>query len=125
MDVFDALPNAIVSDVWQLGERVQDTENGKRFLPLGTWDVIMSETVSGMQDRSPNADYLTNATLLYVRPEVMEGSSAAEMVASRLWHNTETEQFFEILTVRIGKNQETGIVEHVEFTLKQVEIVDE
>lgn len=122
MDVFEVFPNGIVRGVWALGRFVKDTEIGKKFEAIGFYDVIVDEEAASAQDQSPSADGLDNGTLLYAKPTIMDGLSPEAMMTDYLWHNVITDQFFEIRRVGIGKNQETGIVEHVEFQLKQIEV---
>ena len=124
MDIFTALPSAIVTDVWELGELKRNTDIGKQFLTLGTKPVIVDEVETSTQDQSPNADYISSDTLLYVHPDDIPTVSTAALMADYLWHNTITDQYYEIFEVGIGKNQEIGVVEHIEFRLKPTGVFD-
>lgn len=118
MDVFKAFPNAIEHNLWELGTVLRGTENGTKFQSVGFIDVIIDEQVDGELDTSPNAEGVSVNTLLYVRPADLPPANTAAFVGEYYWHNTETDTFYEITEVGVGKNQENGLVEHYEFLLK-------
>ena len=94
------------------------TESGTKFSSLGFVDVIVDEQVDGALDTSPSAEGVSTDTLLYALPESLPKVAAAAFVGGYYWHDTETDTYYEIVEVGVGKNQESGKVEHMEFKLK-------
>lgn len=120
MDVFSAFPNAISSD-WELGEVQRATEIGDVYSTIGIMDVIADEGDSASLHQSPNADGLNSDTMLFVRPEQMPTLNPGELMASYVWYNTTEDQFYEIVDVGVGRNQDNGRIEHLELKLRQTE----
>lgn len=118
MDVFEAFPSAIISEVWEIGTVLRGTESGTKFSSLGFVDVIVDEQVDGALDTSPSAEGVSTDTLLYALPENLPKVTTAAFVGGYYWHDTETDTYYEIVEVGVGKNQESGKVEHMEFKLK-------
>ena len=125
MDVFSTFPNAVIHKVWSLGKLERNTETGATFNEGSYKDVIVDEVTNGATDRSPSADYIDSDTLLYARPSQMPTLNAATLTAGYLWYNSEDDQYYKIVEVGIGKNQELGIVEHIEFLIQPTEVLDE
>lgn len=121
MDVFKSFPKAVVSDEWIIGACEKATEVGNVFQPLGYIDVIIDGGSSAQTGMAPNADQLDSDSLLYVRPEQMPTCKRAGLMAGFLLLNTEEGQFYEMRDVGVGKNQETGKVEHLELLVRQTE----
>lgn len=126
MDVFSVFPNAVVSNVWEIGEMTRDTEIGKVFTTDPTMcDVIIDEEEQAFLDTSPEAEYRESNTLLYAKPDQLPTLEVGTLQGSYVWHNAKTDAFYEIRRCGIGKNQETGTIEHVEFELHQTELDNE
>jgi len=125
MDIFTSFPNAIVTDVWELGTVSRSTEVGKSYEKLGYIDCIVDEEVTGGQNNSPSADYITSQTMLFVKPEALAQYNIGQMVANFMIKNTETDQLYEITGVGVGQNQETGVVEHLELLIQPTEAIEE
>lgn len=125
MDVFEVLPNAVIMGVWMLGEVKRATIRGKEFSNPIACSVIVDEGTYAITDRSPSVEYENSETLLYAKPEEMPTLDTARLAASYLWYNPETKQYFNIRQASLGKNQETGAVEHVEFLLRPTEALNE
>lgn len=125
MDVFEAFPNGIIRDVWELGKVKRATEIGTVFNAIKTCDVIIEEGVYDRSGRTPNADYQDSNVLLYARPEDMPTLNTAALAAGYYWHNTVTDQYYAVREVSLGTNQETDTNEHVEFLLKPTEVANE
>lgn len=125
MDVFEAFPNGIIRNTWELGEVQRATEIGNVFQALNICDVIIEEGVYDRSGRTPNADYQDCNILLYARPEDMPTLNTAALAAGYYWHNTATDQYYAIREASLGTNQETGVNEHVEFLLKPTEVANE
>lgn len=120
MDVFSAFPQAIVSNVWEIGTVEKATEVGDVFTVGSYIDVIIDEGCSAQTTLSPNASQVDSDTLVYIRAEDMPAPKGT-LMASYLLLDTENNQFYEIIDVGIGKNQETGKIEHVELKIRQTE----
>lgn len=116
--VFEAFPNAIISNDWELGEIVENTEVGKIFSSKGLKQVIVDEGDLGNLNTSPSAESLTSDTLIYAMPSEMPGLNIAKYISSYYWHQKSSDQYFEIVEVGIGKNQEQGVIEHIEFRVQ-------
>lgn len=125
MDVFKAFPSAIVANDWQLGQLTESTEVGKLWKSLGYKAVIVDEAGTGELNNTPTADGLRSDTLLYVKPADLPTLSVAELIASYYWYQSSADQYYRIVDAGIGKNQETGKIEHVEFMLRPAEFAGE
>lgn len=125
MDVFESFPNGIIDGVWMLGEVKRATIRGKEFSNPVAYSVIVDEGTYAVTDRSPSAEYEDSETLLYARASDMPTLDTSKLAAAYLWYNSETKQYFNIRQASLGKNQETGEVEHVEFLLRPTEALDE
>lgn len=125
MDVFSAFPSAVINGVWEIGQMSRDTEVGKRFIDPIACGVIIDEEQTVALDTTPQAEYSVGNILIYAKPEQMPTLNTHELQASYLWHNTETDEYFEIRKAGVGKNQETGEIEHLEFIVTQTEIAED
>lgn len=125
MDVFKAFPAAIISDDWKLGQLVENTEVGKLWKDLGFKSVIVDEVADGELNRSPSAEGITSDTLIYAKPEEMPTSNVAEFIASYYWYQESADQYYRIIEVGVGKNQDAGVVEHIEFRVRPTELAGE
>lgn len=118
MDVFEAFPNAIVSGRWELGQLNSGTIRGKEFSSPIACDVIVDEGAYATPDRSPEIEYQESETLIYAKADQMPTLYTAQLANGYLWHDKETNIYYEIRQAALGKNQETGVVEHVEFLIR-------
>lgn len=125
MDVFSVFPNAVIGDVWEIGEMRRSTEIGKTFDNPIMCDVIVDEEQTAAFDTTPQAESSVENTLIYAKPEQMPTLNTRKLQAAHLWHNTETDEYFEIQKVGVGRNQETGEIEHLEFSILQTEIAED
>lgn len=124
MDVFEAFPRAIVSGVWQISAyqrgsvvgAVFDTENASEL------DVIVDEGNASTVDSAPSAEPLDADLLLYVKPAQLPTTNTRALTAGYLLHDSKNDDYFAIIDASVGKNQETGEVEHIELLLKQTEV---
>lgn len=124
-DVFKAFSGAIISDDWKLGELVENTEVGKLYKDLGFKAVIVDEGAGGELNRSPNAEGISSDTLIYAKPSEMPTGNVAEFISSYYWYQVSAEQFYRIIEVGVGKNQDAGVVEHIEFRVRPTELAGE
>lgn len=125
MDVFEAFPEAIIGGEWQLGEVKRATVRGKKFGNPVTLKVIVDEGTYAVTDRSPSAEYETSDTLIYARASDLPTLDTAKLAANYLWYNLKTNGYFNIREANLGKNQDTGAIEHVEFLIRPTEALDE
>lgn len=121
MDVFSTFPEAIISGGWELGQVKRGTRRGKEFSDAVTLDVIVDEGTYSVTDRSPSAQYEDSDTLLYARASDLPTLDTAKLGAGYMWHNLETDTYYNIREASLGKNQARGNVEHVEFLLRPTE----
>lgn len=118
--VFDLFPNAIVGGVWKIGTVKRGTEVGTVFEAIGELDVIVDEEGTGSLAKSPTAESFDVGTLLYAKPEQLPTLRTAELVAGYML--TDGDYYYSITASSIGKNQETGEVEHVELLINETEV---
>lgn len=124
MDVFEVFPEAIISNVWEIGEVKRATTVGKVFQNAVVCDVIVDEGTYVATDRSPSYDYEESNTLLYAKVEDLPTTVSAELTNGYLWHNRETDLYYEIREASLGKNQDNDSLEHIEFLLRPTEVVN-
>lgn len=124
MDVFSAFPNAVVSGAWQLGKLERSTETGISFNSLGAKDVVIDEISQGSAENSPRAASLDSELLIYAKPGQVPTVNTAALVADYLWYDSTNKQYYTIVEATVGKNQETGRIEHLEFRVRQTEVID-
>ncbi len=122
MDVFSAFPNGVVSGRFELGVFTSGGIRGKQFSGAIPCDVIIDEGAYATVDRSPDVEYQESETLIYARPEQMPTLHVAKLTNGYLWHDKETGLYYEIRQASLGKNQETGEVEHVEFLIRPTQV---
>lgn len=123
MDVFSCFPNAIISNQWELGEVERGTVRGKVFKNPVLCDVIVDESTYAVTDRSPSAEYEDSDTLVYAKPSQMPSLKTNLLASSYVWHDMESDIYYEIRECSLGKNQETGEVEHIEFLLRPTKVI--
>lgn len=120
--IFDAFPNAIISGVWEIGQCKHGTVIGNQFLPYGPIDVVIDEGFTSTVNSTPET--LNSDMLVYCYPNQMPSLNANTLVSDYMLHNVVDNTYFIINDAGIGKNQHTGLLEHVELRLVQTEVVD-
>lgn len=118
--VFDAFPNAI--EIWQIAMMQYSTITGNET--TGEWsyiDVIVDEGSSSEPNQSPSYANLYSDLLIYCRPSQLPTIETAELVADYAIKDPNG-RIYAIIDAGIGKNQENGVIEHIELKLKQVDI---
>ena len=123
--VFDAFPNAIIRDDWKLGKLVENTDTGKLWQDLGYKSVIVDEGAAGDIDTAPNAEGLSSDTLIYAMPSEMPGFNISRFISSYYWYQQSADQYYRIIDAGIGKNQNNGVIEHIEFRVRPAEFAGE
>lgn len=125
MDVFEAFPNGIISNQYELGEVQYATEVGTTFSNGVVCDVIVEEETNVEFHRTPKANPEYTNMLIYARPEQMPTLATAQLTNGYMWHDVINNLYYGIVDTRLGENQETGVIEHIEFKVRQTEVVDE
>ena len=122
--VFSAFPSAIISGRYSIGQWQRGTLVGNVFNKYGDLDAIVDEGQSSSIQNAPNADILTADMLMYVRPEQLPTVNVRELASSCMIYDSESADYFEIIDASIGKNQESGVIEHIQLLLRQTEAED-
>lgn len=121
MDVFSAFPNAIISEQWELCEKVEDTEIGTTIQKRTPLDAIVDEGTSTTRSDIPEME---SDMLIYAQPAQLPTVVSARLTNGYLCHDKTNDFYYEIRDASLGKNQETGAIEHIELLLRQTEVVD-
>lgn len=125
VDVFSAFPGAIVSNVWQIAGYQAGTLIGAEFNATEAinLDVIVDEGDDTNINSGSNAQPIDADLLLYAKPEQLPTTNPRALVAGYLIHDSENDDYFAIVDASLGKNQDTGELEHVELLIKQTDVV--
>lgn len=120
MTVFDAFPNGI--EEWGLAIAHYSTLTGNTY-ELGDsaikLHVIIDEAQSTDPNPAPNAQGIEADTLVYCIPDELPTLDTAALCAGYVCGPWTGEKVYSIIDAAIGKNQETGIIEHVELRVRQ------
>lgn len=122
MDVFSAFPEAIISNQWEIGQMVRDI-GAKVFKNATLCDVIVEEGTYADIDRSPQPEGETSDILLYAKPEQLPTLVTAQLNNGYIWHDKLNDLYYTIRESSLGKNQDNGTAEHVEFLLRPTEVL--
>lgn len=122
LTVFQAFPNGIEHEIWQIGQMAYSTITGNALdsTTLAFIDAIVDEANDSEPNASPNSAVTYSDTLLYVRPDQMPTIDTAELIASYAVKNSQTDKLYAIIDAGIGKNQDNGVIEHIELRLRQI-----
>ena len=122
LTVFQAFPNGIEHEIWQIGQMAYSTITGNALDDdsLTFIDAIVDEANDSEPNASPNAAVTYTDTLLYVKPDQMPTIDTAELIASYTVKNITTDKLYAIIDAGIGKNQDNGVIEHIELRLRQI-----
>lgn len=122
MDIFEAFPNGIISEQFELGVAEFGTEVGTVFSDAKLCDVVVDEGTYTTTGRAPDTPYMDSGILLYAKPEQMPTLVTAKLTNGYMWHDKINDLYYEVREASLGKNQETGVVEHIEFLLRPTEV---
>lgn len=122
ISIFDAFPHAIISGVWSIGTCQRGTIVGNQFTKVSDIDVIIDEGSNSGVNTTPES--LTSDLLVYVMPQQLPTIRTNKLVSDYMLYDSSEDDYYIIVDAGIGKNQETGYVEHVELKLVQTEIAD-
>lgn len=114
MNVFQAFPNACEN--WQIGKMKYSTITGNIFGVLSTIEVVVDTGTNSTANNSPSAQNMASDTLLYCKPEQLPTLDTAKLVASYAVQ-APNGKIYAIEDAALGKNQDGGVVEHVELKL--------
>lgn len=119
MDVFQAFPKAIVA--WYIGEMKHSSVRGNVGVMGTGQELDVIEDIGGNTEpnQSPNSQGIYSDRLLYVRPEQLPTLDPAALMEKYAMEDNNN-HLYTIVDVGIGKNQETGIIEHVELKVKPI-----
>lgn len=123
ISIFKAFSNAIISGVWQIGTSKRGTIVGSQFTKVADLDVVLDEGASASVTVTP--EELRSDLLVYVKPEQMPTIRANKLVSGYMLYDSNEKDYYEIIDVGIGKNQHTGVIEHLELRVVQTEVADE
>lgn len=123
MTVFDAFPNAI--ETWKIIPVAYSTITGNQLdiAKAQEIDVIVDEGSSSDANQSPNFATINSDTLIYTKPAQMPTTDTSALVADYAIKSPDG-KIYEITDAGLGKNQEKGIIEHIELKIKQTEAED-
>lgn len=117
MTVFEAFPNGIETG-WKIGVMRYGTTKGNILDQTQDFDVIIDE-ISTAETASANMAAIDADTLLYARPEQLPTTDTAELIAGYAISDPNG-KIYTIHQAALGKNQETGELEHVEIIVHQI-----
>lgn len=123
MDVFSAFPGAVVSGRFVLGRYQRGSLEGNQFTKVADIDVIIDEGDTGDIGGAPNAEELIADIILYVKPEQLPIINPRELTAGYMVYDALYGDYFAIIDAGIGKNQDNGVIEHIELKLRQTDAV--
>ena len=124
MDVFRAFPNAVVSGIYSIGSYQKGTVVGNVYVKSADLDVIVDEGDDTAINYAPNSEPITADLLLYVRPSQLPSTNPRQLVAGYMIFDKENDDYFAIIKVDVAKNQDDGIVEHIELYLRQTDALE-
>lgn len=119
MTVFDAFPNAIIQVKIAQIAYSSITGNDIDLENAETIDAIVDEGSSSDANPSPNAAGLYADTLIYTRPEQLPTTDTSTLVSDYAIIDSQ-DRTWEITDAGVGKNQDSGQIEHVELRIRQV-----
>jgi len=123
LSIFRAFANAIIYGVWQIGTSKRGTVIGSQFTKVADLDVVIDEGSSAQISVTP--EELKSDMLVYVKPEQMPTLRSNKLVSGYMLYDSENDDYYEIIDVGIGKNQHTGVIEHLELRVVQSEVSNE
>lgn len=123
MDVFSAFPGAVISGRFFIGKYQRGSLEGNQFVKDADIDAIIDEGDMAEIGGAPNAESLIADIILYVKPEQLPTVNPRELTAGYLIYDNEYGDYFAIIDAGIGKNQDNGIIEHIELKLRQTDAI--
>lgn len=120
--IFEAFPSAIIYNQWQIGSCQHGSIIGNVFVKIADLDVIIDEGSNSTVNSTIEA--LKSDMLVYVKPEQLPTIRTNELVSGYMLYDSIDDKYYEIIDAGLGKNQEVGIIEHVELKVVQTEVTE-
>lgn len=120
LSIFDAFPNAIIYNVWQIGTCQHGTLIGNVFNKVSDIDVVIDE--GNNSSVNTTIETLKSDMLIYCKPSQLPTLSTNTLVSGYMLYNSNDDCYYEIIDAGVGKNQHTGNIEHVELKVVQTEV---
>lgn len=120
--IFEAFPNAIIYNQWQIGSCQHGSIIGNVFVKIADLDVIIDEGSNSTVNSTIEA--LKSDMLVYAKPEQLPTIRTNELVSGYMLYDSVEDKYYEIIDAGLGKNQEVGIIEHVELKVVQTEVTE-
>jgi len=121
--IFNAFPKAIITDIWQIGTCQHGTLIGNVFEKTSDIDVIIDEGNNSSVDT--DIETIKSDMLIYCRPEQMPTLNTNTLVSGYMLYDSSEDNYYMIVDAGVGKNQHTGVIEHIELKVVQTEVTDE
>lgn len=121
--IFNAFPKAIISGVWQIGTCQHGTLIGNVFEKTADIDVVIDEGNNSSVDT--DIETIKSDMLIYCRPEQMPTLNTNTLVSGYMLYDSSEDNYYMIIDAGVGKNQHTGVIEHIELKVVQTEVTDE
>lgn len=120
--IFKAFPSAIIYNQWQIGSCQHGSIIGNVFVKIADLDVIIDEGSNSTVNTTIEA--LKSDMLVYAKPEQLPTIRTNELVSGYMLYDSIEDKYYEIIDAGLGKNQEVGIIEHVELKVVQTEVTE-
>lgn len=120
--IFNAFPKAIISGVWQIGTCQHGTLIGNVFEKTADIDVVIDEGNNSSVDT--DIETIKSDILIYCRPEQMPTLNTNTLVSGYMLYDSSEDNYYMIIDAGVGKNQHTGVIEHIELKVVQTEVTD-
>lgn len=120
--IFNAFPKAIISGVWQIGTCQHGTLIGNVFEKTADIDVVIDEGNNSSVDT--DIETIKSDMLIYCRPEQMPTLNTNTLVSGYMLYDSSEDNYYMIIDAGVGKNQHTGVIEHIELKVVQTEVTD-
>lgn len=119
--IFDAFPNAILRNEWEYGLRAHNSALGAVFEPIGYVDVILDAGVAS--ELNTSVQTIASDRLIYCRESFPE-KDINTIVASGMFRVNVNgkDRYYNVIDAGIGKNQESGKIEHYEFLVRETKL---
>lgn len=122
LSIFEAFSFAVISGVWQIGTCQHGTVVGNEFVKVADLDVVVDEENLSVISSTPET--ISAGLLVYCKPEQLPTLNTNKLVSDYMLYDSENGNYYTITFAGVGKNQHKGIIEHIELTLVQTEVVE-
>lgn len=116
MDAFKAFPKSVKTD-WAIFEVQRATVEGDVYTKVGQLEAIVERGSMAAFPTSPDAQIATVSTLLFVKPSTLPTTNVNALKSAYIVADGEG-LYYNIVDASEGFNQETGELEHIEFSLE-------